>query len=98
MATLLQESGFAADRCRFDGEGVLIPDEEAIARIEEHVSADTQALVGVGSGVINDLCKEIAYKSGWITEAQLLESAEHYGKSPYGEHLRNVASDKIYYK
>ena len=60
VATLLQEGGFAADRCRFDGEGVLIPDEEAIARIEEHVSADTQALVGVGSGVINDLCKYVA--------------------------------------
>lgn len=42
--------------------------------------------------------EEIAYKSGWITEDELLESAAHYGKSPYGEHLRNVASDKIYYK
>lgn len=35
--------------------------------------------------------EEIAYKNGWITESQLLEIAEYYGKSPYGEHLKRVA-------
>ena len=28
--------------------------------------------------------EEIAYKYGWITKEELLESAEKYGKSPYG--------------
>lgn len=38
--------------------------------------------------------EEIAYKYGWITEEELLKSAEHYGKSPYGEHLKMVAKGK----
>ena len=41
--------------------------------------------------------EEIAYKNGWITEAELLKSAEKYGKSPYGQHLKNVAEGKLVY-
>ena len=39
--------------------------------------------------------EEIAYRSGWITTEQLLESAALYGKSPYGKHLNRVAEDRI---
>ena len=39
--------------------------------------------------------EEIAYKYGWITKEELLGSAEKYGKSPYGEHLRNVSKRLI---
>ena len=39
--------------------------------------------------------EEIAYNFGWITTDQLRNSAELYGKSPYGEHLRRVADAKI---
>ena len=39
--------------------------------------------------------EEIAYKYGWITKEELLESAEKYGNSPYGEHLRNVSKRLI---
>lgn len=38
--------------------------------------------------------EEIAYRYEWITKEKLLESAERYGKSPYGKHLRAVAEDK----
>ena len=41
--------------------------------------------------------EEIAYKNGWITKEQLLESAQQYGKSPYGKHLRKVADNKLIY-
>ena len=41
--------------------------------------------------------EEIAYRNGWITRNQLLESAQAYGKSPYGAHLRTVAENKILY-
>ena len=41
--------------------------------------------------------EEIAYINGWITKEKLLESAEKYGKSPYGQHLRNVAEGKFKY-
>lgn len=34
------------------------------------------------------IVEEIAYENGWITRDQLMESAERYGKSPYGQHLR----------
>lgn len=41
--------------------------------------------------------EEIAYRNGWIDREKLLESAELYGKSPYGQHLRNVAEGKLRY-
>jgi len=39
--------------------------------------------------------EEIAYRSGWITREELLESAGLYGKSPYGQHLTRVADDQV---
>ena len=41
--------------------------------------------------------EEIAYRNGWIDRTMLLASAEKYGKSPYGAHLRAVADNKIRY-
>lgn len=41
--------------------------------------------------------EEIAYRKGWINEEQLLLSAEKYGKSPYGQHLRRVADGTLIY-
>lgn len=41
--------------------------------------------------------EEIAYNNNWIDKKVLLESAERYGKSSYGEHLRHVAEGKIKY-
>lgn len=41
--------------------------------------------------------EEIAYRNGWIDTEKLLESAEKYGKSPYGAHLKAVADGKIRY-
>ena len=48
-------------------------------------------------GVVISAPEEIAYHAGWISKEKLLESAELYGKSPYGEHLRRVAEDRMYY-
>ena len=39
--------------------------------------------------------EEIAYRFGWISNAELLESAKLYGKSPYGQHLTRVAEDSV---
>ena len=41
--------------------------------------------------------EEIAYRYAWIDKEELLRSAERYGKSPYGQHLKNVAENKIQY-
>ena len=41
--------------------------------------------------------EEIAFINGWIDRDGLLRSAEKYGKSPYGAHLRRVAEGKVMY-
>lgn len=41
--------------------------------------------------------EEIAFRKEWITKEELLVSAEKYGKSPYGEHLKNVANGTMRY-
>lgn len=48
-------------------------------------------------GIQISAVEEIAYINGWIDRQKLIESAEKYGKSPYGEHLRRVAEGKILY-
>ena len=42
--------------------------------------------------------EEIAFRNGWIDTDELMRSANRYGKSPYGEHLKTVAEGKIYSK
>ena len=49
------------------------------------------------TGVSISAPEEIAYVNGWIDEDKLRESADHYGKSPYGKHLKAVANGKLKY-
>lgn len=60
VARRLEAEGFEVSLCRYEGDGVLIPDEAAVARLEACLTERTQAIVGVGSGVINDLCKYVS--------------------------------------
>lgn len=39
--------------------------------------------------------EEIAYRYNWITKEELVQSAERYGKSPYGKHLMAVAEGRM---
>ncbi len=48
-------------------------------------------------GIQISAVEEIAYINGWIDREKLLESANRYGKSPYGAHLKQVAEGKIRY-
>lgn len=48
-------------------------------------------------GVVISAPEEIAYHEGWINKAELLKSANMYGKSPYGEHLKKVAEGRLVY-
>ena len=45
----------------YEGEGVLVPNEEAIDKLQAKVTDKTDLIVGVGSGVINDLCKQVSF-------------------------------------
>ena len=52
-------------------------------------------LIQKRQGIIISAPEEIAFLNGWITKDKLLENAERYIKSSYGQHLRNVAQGKI---
>lgn len=41
--------------------------------------------------------EEIAYKNGWISKEQLIETGKLMEKNQYGQHLLNVANGKIKY-
>jgi glucose-1-phosphate thymidylyltransferase len=46
-------------------------------------------------GLVLAALEEVAYRNGWIDRDQLLVSANCYGKSSYGTHLRRVADNKV---
>lgn len=48
-------------------------------------------------GIKISAIEEIAYKNGWISQDKLIDSANLYGKSSYGAHLKKVAEGKIKY-
>ena len=48
-------------------------------------------------GVVISAPEEIAFVEGWISKEQLLKAAKSYGKSTYGEHLLQVAENKLVY-
>ena len=60
-------------------------------------AADFVRMVEKRQGIKISAPEEIAYKFGWINKEKLLDSAAKYGKSPYGEHLKNVANNKVSY-
>jgi len=61
--TLAALAGKAVTRVIFPGRTVLIPNEEAIDRVTAALG-DCRRIVGVGSGVIQDLCKYVSFQSG----------------------------------
>ena len=46
-------------------------------------------------GIRISVPEEIAFNNGWISEEELLATAEEYGKSPYGQYLKNIAKGNI---
>lgn len=60
-------------------------------------AADFVRTIERRQGIAISAPEEIAYINHWIDEAQLRESAEKYGKSPYGAHLKRVADGQIKY-
>ena len=60
-------------------------------------AADFVRMIEKRQGIKISAPEEIAYRNGWIDKEQLLDSATHYGKSPYGAHLKAVAEGKVRY-
>lgn len=60
-------------------------------------AADFVRMVEKRQGVKISAPEEIAFRNGWIDRERLIRSAENYGKSLYGQHLKNVADGKFIY-
>ena len=45
----------------YQREGLLIPNEEAVAELGALITPETDLIVGVGSGVIQDICKYVSF-------------------------------------
>ncbi len=60
-------------------------------------AADFVRMIQQRQSIVISAPEEIAFKNSWITKEELLASADKYGKSPYGIHLRAVADGKVRY-
>ena len=58
-------------------------------------ASDFVRVIQKRQGVEISAPEEIAYKNGWISKQELLESATKYGKSTYGQNLKIVAERRI---
>ena len=63
--------------CLFETKEFLVPDEVSISDVEKKLTKDTDLILGIGSGVINDLCKYVSFfhgiKSGIIATATSMD-------------------------
>lgn len=60
-------------------------------------ATDFVKMVQSRQGILISAPEEIAYINKWIDSTKLMKSADKYGKSPYGAHLRAVAEGKVIY-
>ena len=60
-------------------------------------AADFVRMIQKRQSIVISAPEEIAYINGWISREELTRSAEKYGKSPYGAHLKAVAEGKVRY-
>lgn len=60
-------------------------------------AAEFVKMVSERQSITISALEEIAYINKWIDKDKLMASAQRYGKSPYGQHLKRVADGKIKY-
>ncbi len=60
-------------------------------------AAEFVEMIQSRQGITISAPEEIAFINGFIDKNRLMKSAELYGKSPYGEHLKKVAEGKVRY-
>ena len=60
-------------------------------------AAEFVKMVSERQSITISALEEIAYLNKWIDKEKLMASAERYGKSPYGQHLKRVAEGMIKY-
>ncbi|MBE5765855.1 MAG: sn-glycerol-1-phosphate dehydrogenase [Clostridiales bacterium] len=62
-ATLSALNGKNIKKVIFPGDSILIPNEDAVAAVNAQLSG-AEKIIGIGSGVIQDLCKYVSHESG----------------------------------
>ncbi|MBR3342029.1 MAG: glucose-1-phosphate thymidylyltransferase RfbA [Clostridiales bacterium] len=60
-------------------------------------AAEFVEMIQSRQGITISAPEEIAFINGFIDKEKLMKSAEAYGKSPYGAHLKSVAEGKVRY-
>lgn len=60
-------------------------------------AAEFVEMIQERQGITISAPEEIAFINGWVDQEGLKKSAEMYGKSPYGAHLKAVAEGKVRY-
>jgi glucose-1-phosphate thymidylyltransferase len=58
-------------------------------------AADFVRMIESRQGIIISAPEEVGYRKGWISKEELINDADRYGKSLYGQHLRTVAEGRI---
>lgn len=82
-------------RVKLLGRGYAWMDTGTIDSLLE--AADFIQMIEKRQGIKISAPEEIAYINGWIDQEMISMSAERYGKSLYGQHLKLVAEGKIKY-
>ena len=77
------------------GRGFAWLDTGTMSRLLQ--AANFVETIQLRQGIVISAPEEIAYINGFIGKEKLKESADAYGKSPYGEHLKAVAEGKVRY-
>ncbi|XOQ51813.1 MAG: Glucose-1-phosphate thymidylyltransferase 1 [Succiniclasticum sp.] len=75
------------------GRGYAWLDTGTVTSLSE--ATDFVKAVETRAGIQIAALEEIAFKRGWITKDVLQQSAETYGKSPYGQYLQKVAEGRV---
>lgn len=75
------------------GRGYAWLDTGTVASLSD--ASDFVKVVETRAGIQIAALEDIAYMHGWITKDILEESAEKYGKSPYGQYLKKVAEGRF---
>ncbi|MBP5466772.1 MAG: iron-containing alcohol dehydrogenase [Clostridia bacterium] len=62
VSGILKKNGFCFEKFVF-GDGRLEPDEKAVETAYRVFDSSCDAVIGIGSGVVNDICKLLAHKT-----------------------------------
>lgn len=91
-------SGKKISRLIFSGETVLVPDEKAVAAVREQLDG-IELIIGVGSGVIQDLCKYISHFDGIpyyiVATAPSMDGYASSGAAMISEGMKVTYSAKV---